>query len=96
MNKRRHRLLLATIAALAVLGGALLWGFHTHADGSPRGADDCVICQIAVGLGVGLTVLAVALAITLTLLARLTLGTEQMAVQSLRLTRLARGPPLPA
>jgi len=96
MSATRARKLAALLATLAIIGGVLLWSFHTHDDGSPRGQDDCVVCQIAVGLAVGLAVLALAFRLLLALLARLGAGAVQREIQAIRLTCQARSPPLPA
>jgi len=87
---------LAFFALVAVLASVLLWSFHTHPDGSPRGAENCVVCQIAHGLTAGLAVVAVAFTAVLQLLTHLV---EQRAAAPLpapRSCRRSRAPPLPA
>ena len=96
MRLSRTTRALALAAVLAVLGALCVASFHTHADGSPRGGDDCVVCQIAMGIAAGLSVLATVLCVLQALLTRLSLGVHRPDALGLRLTRRARAPPLPA
>ena len=96
VKRTKTQRLLVAIAAAAFLLGILLWCAHTHEDGSPRGRDDCAICQIGIGLTAGLTVIAAVLAVLLSLLARLDVAVQRGQSPPLLVVSCARGPPFPA